>query len=138
MKIYKEWLYNHRARKSVKKANKYGKKWTARLVIEHQHKQEILEKTGAKPGDKEMIKKYQGAVKSFMQSLSNEQMEEARKTAEEWSTRAPPADMQADFADKKATGLMKDLATELWRQAGMRICVLSAWKAEDGLVRFNA
>ncbi|KAG2148164.1 uncharacterized protein EDB93DRAFT_1250225 [Suillus bovinus] len=96
------------------------------------YKKEILEKTGARPGGKEMIKHYQGAVNAIMSGLSEEQLEEANKTAIEWSSKAPPTDVQAEFAQKKAPGMMKDLATQLWRQAGMRIFILSAWKTEEG------
>ena len=55
------------------------------MVIEHQCKKEILDKTGAKAGGKEMIKNYQGAVTAIMAGLSEEQLEEAKKTAIEWS-----------------------------------------------------
>ncbi|KAG2100191.1 uncharacterized protein F5147DRAFT_655632 [Suillus discolor] len=122
--MYRDWLYNWRAEKTVKKQSKFGKKWTARLVIEHQCKKKILEKTGARPGGKEMIKNYQGAVNAIMGGLSEEQLEEANKTAIEWSSKAPPTDVQVEFAQKKALGMMKDLATQLWRQAGMRIFIL--------------
>ncbi|KAG2105025.1 uncharacterized protein F5147DRAFT_775345 [Suillus discolor] len=135
--MYWDWLYNRRAEKTLKKQSKFSKKWTARLVIEHQYKKEILEKTGARPGGKEMIKYYQGAVNAIMGGLSEEQLEESNKTAIEWSSRAPPTDVQAEFAQKKAPGMMKDLATQLWRQAGMRIFILSAWKTEEGEVRIN-
>ncbi|KAG2113782.1 uncharacterized protein F5147DRAFT_770424 [Suillus discolor] len=135
--MYRDWLYNRRAEKTLKKQSKFGKKWTAQLVIEHQCKKEILEKTGARPGGKEMIKNYQGAVNAIMGGLSEEQLEEANKTAIEWSSKAPPTDVQAEFAQRKAPGMMKDLATQLWRQAGMRIFILSAWKTEEGKVRIN-
>ncbi|KAG1794696.1 hypothetical protein EV424DRAFT_1353802 [Suillus variegatus] len=135
--MYRDWLYNRRAEKTLKKQSKFSKKWTTRLVIEHQYKKEILEKTGARPGGKEMIKHYQGAVNAIMADLSEEQLEEANKTAIEWSSSAPPTDVQAEFAQKKAPGMMKDLATQLWRQAGMRIFILSAWKTEEGEVRIN-
>ena len=137
MKMYRDWLYNRRAQKAQKQNSKFGKKWTARLVIEHQHKKEILEKTGGRPGGKDMIKNYQGAVNTIMAGLSAEELEEAKKTAIEWSTKAPPADMQAEFAEKKASDLMQDLATQLWRQAGMRIFILSAWKTENSKVKVN-
>lgn len=137
MKMYRDWLYNRRAERRIKKASQFSKKWTARLVIEHQHKKEILEKTGGRPGGKEMIKNYQGAVNSIMAGLSEEQLEEAKNTAIEWSSKALPPDVQADFAEKKAPGMMKDLANQLWRQAGMRIFILSAWKTKEGEVRIN-
>ncbi|KAG2087464.1 uncharacterized protein F5147DRAFT_781336 [Suillus discolor] len=135
--MYQDWLYNWRAEKTLKKQSKFSKKWTTRLVIEHQYKKEIFEKTGARPGGKEMIKLYQGAVNAIMAGLSEEQLEEANKTEIEWSSSAPPTDVQAEFAQKKAPGMMKDLATQLWRQAGMRIFILSAWKTEEGEVRIN-
>ena len=135
--MYRDWLYNRRAEKARKKGSKFGKKWTARLVIEHQCKKEILDKTGAKAGGKEMIKNYQGAVTAIMASLSEEQLEEAKKTAIEWSSKAPPTDVQAEYAHKKAPGVMKDLAVQLWRQAGMRIFILSAWKTGEGELRIN-
>ncbi|KAG2141446.1 uncharacterized protein EDB93DRAFT_1252587 [Suillus bovinus] len=135
--MYWDWLYNQRAEKTLKKECKFSKKWTAWLVIEHQYKKEIIEKTGGRPGGKEMIKNYQGAVNTIMGGLSEEQLEEAKKTAIEWSSKAPPMDVQAEFAQKKAPGMMKDLATQLWRQAGMRIFILSAWKTEEGEVRIN-
>jgi hypothetical protein len=55
----------------------------------------------------------------------------------EWSTKAPPPDIQASFAESKATDLMKDLATQLWRQGHMRVFILSAWKTEAGEVKIN-
>lgn len=130
-------MYNRRAKKSVKKVNKFAIKWTDRRVIEHQHKDEILKMTGAKPGEAKMIQNYQGALTSFMDSLSKEEKEEAQKTADEWNTNAPPADIRANFAERKAPGLIKNLATELWRQAGMRIFVVSAWQTEEGKLTIN-
>ncbi|KAG2073708.1 hypothetical protein BDR04DRAFT_1116066 [Suillus decipiens] len=124
--MYWDWLYNQRGEKTHQKEGKFSKKWTAWMVIEHQYKKEILEKTGGRPGGKEMIKNYQGMVNAIMGSLSDEQLE-----------KASPADVQADFAQKKAPGMMKDLATQLWRQAGIRIFILSAWKTEEGEVRIN-
>ncbi|OJA18234.1 hypothetical protein AZE42_14082 [Rhizopogon vesiculosus] len=32
---------------------------------------------------------------------------------------------------------MKDLATQLWRQGGMRVFILSAWKTEAGEIKIN-
>ncbi|KAG2111302.1 uncharacterized protein F5147DRAFT_772022 [Suillus discolor] len=136
--VYRDWLYNRRPEKTRKKKDsKFGQKWTSRSVIEQQRKEEIIEKTGAMPGSKKFIERYQTTLTAVMASLSKEQLEEAQKTAIKWSDKAPPAGVQADFAKKKAPGMMKDLATKLWKQAGMRIFILSAWKAEEGEVRIN-
>ncbi|KAG2347674.1 hypothetical protein BDR05DRAFT_996755 [Suillus weaverae] len=120
--MYWDWLYNRRAEKTLKK----------------RYKKEIIEKTRARPGGKEMIKNYQGAVNAIMAGLCDEQLEEAKKTAIEWSSKAPPTNVQAEFAQKKAPCMMKDLATQLWRQAGMRIFILSAWKTEEGELEGNS
>ncbi|KAG1718001.1 uncharacterized protein EDB91DRAFT_1067075 [Suillus paluster] len=133
--MYREWFYNQRAEKTRKK--KLGQKWNARSVIEQQHKEEIIEKTGARPGSEEFIKRYQPTLTAVMASLSKEQLKEAKQTAIEWSSDGPPTEVQAEFAKKKAPGMMKDLATQLWRHAGMRIFILSAWKTEEGEVRIN-
>ncbi|KAG1893233.1 uncharacterized protein F5891DRAFT_986082 [Suillus fuscotomentosus] len=135
---YWDWLYNRRPEKTrEKKANKFSQKWTSRSVIEQLHKEEIIEKTGVMPGSKKFIERYQTTLTAVVASLSKEELEEAQNTAIEWSAKAPPAAVQADFAKKKAPGMMKDLATKLWKQAGMRIFILSAWKTEEDEVRIN-
>ena len=135
--MYRDWLYNRRSEKTrKKKASKLGQKWTSRMVIEQLRKEEIIEKTGAMPGSKTFIERYQTTLTAVMAGLSKEELEEAQNTAIEWSAKTPPAAVQADFAKKKAPGLMKDLASKLWKQAGMRIFILSAWKEEDE-VRIN-
>jgi len=135
--MYRDWLYNWRSEKTrKKKASKLGQKWTSRMVIEQLRKEEIIEKTGAMPGSKTFIERYQTTLTAVMAGLSKEELEEAQNTAIEWSAKTPPAAVQVDFAKKKAPGLMKDLASKLWKQAGMRIFILSAWKEEDE-VRIN-
>ncbi|KAG1836782.1 hypothetical protein DFJ58DRAFT_846767 [Suillus subalutaceus] len=100
--MYQDWLYNRRPKKTRKKASKLGQKWTSRSVIEQLHKEEIIEKTGAMPGSKTFIERYQTTLTAVMASLSKEELEEAQNTAIEWSAKAPPAAIQADFAKKKA------------------------------------
>ncbi|KAG1796931.1 uncharacterized protein HD556DRAFT_1306649 [Suillus plorans] len=112
--MYRDWLYNQRPEKTrKKKASKFGQKWTSRLVIEQQCKDDIIEKSRAMPGSKKFIERYQPTLTAVM------------------------ATVQADFAKKKAPSMMKDLATKLWKQAGMRIFILSAWKTEEDEVRIN-
>ncbi|KAG2339302.1 hypothetical protein BDR05DRAFT_951341 [Suillus weaverae] len=67
------------------------------------------------PGLKTFIERYQTTLTVVMASLSREELEEAQNTAIEWSAKTPPAAVQADFAKKKAPGLMKDLASKLWK-----------------------
>ncbi|KAG2094198.1 uncharacterized protein F5147DRAFT_779049 [Suillus discolor] len=101
--MYWDWLYNQRPEKTrEKKASKLGQKWTSRSVIEQLRKEEIIEKTGAMPESKKFIERYQTTLTAVMASLSKEELEEAQNTAIEWSAKAPPAAVQADFAKKKA------------------------------------
>ncbi|KAG2364617.1 hypothetical protein BDR07DRAFT_1482394 [Suillus spraguei] len=118
--MYRDWLYNRRSEKTrKKKASKLGQKWTSRMVIEQLCKEEIIKKTGARPGLKTFIERYQTTLTAVMASLSKEELEEAQNTVIEWPAKAPPAAVQADFAKKKAPGLMKHLASKLWKQASV-------------------
>ncbi|KAG2351352.1 hypothetical protein BDR07DRAFT_1386120 [Suillus spraguei] len=136
--VYRDWLYNQRPEKTQKKkASKLGQKWTSQSVIGQLCEEEIINKTRAMPGLKKFIERYQTTLTTVMASLSKEQLEEAQNIVIKWSSKAPPAGVQADFAKKKAPGMMKDLATKLWKQASMRIFILSAWKTEEGEVRIN-
>ncbi|KAG1776140.1 hypothetical protein EV702DRAFT_1046310 [Suillus placidus] len=122
--MYWDWLYNWRPEKTCKKkASKLGQKWTSQL-------EEIIEKTGARPGSKTFIERYQSTLTAVMASLSTEQLEEAQNTVIKSSGKT-------NFAKKKALGTMKDLATKLWKHTSMKIFILSAWKTEEGEVRIN-
>src|SRR5258708_18311080 len=80
--MYRDWLYNRRSEKTrKKKASKLGQKWTSRMVIEQLRKEEIIEKTGAMPGSKTFIERYQTTLTAVMAGLSKEELEEAQNTA---------------------------------------------------------
>jgi len=108
------------------------------MVIYHRHRDEVMqrieEETGAKPGEKGMFKHYQAAIRDVMDEMPEEEVEKARETAEEWSNRFPPPDVQARTADKKGAEFVEHFAKEMWRQCGMRVFVLSAWKNSEGQV----
>lgn len=117
---------------------KFGRKWNARMVIHHQNRDAILqrieEETGARPGAPKMIRHYQGTIHNMIDEMSEGALELARETAEEWTRNAPPPEVQARVAGKKAPAFMEHFSSEMWRQCGMRIFVLSAWKNEEGNV----
>ena len=64
--------------------------------------------------------------------MPDEELEKPRETAEEWSTSYPPPDVQAKTADKKGAQYVEHFTQEMWRQCGMRVFVLSAWKSLTG------
>lgn len=115
---------------------KYGKRWNSRMVIYHQKREEVMkrieEKSGAKPGEPGMFKHYQATIREVIDEMPDEELEKARETAEEWSTSYPPPDVQAKTADKKGAQYVEHFAQEMWRQCGMRVFVLSAWKSSTG------
>ncbi|KAG2130276.1 hypothetical protein DEU56DRAFT_914907 [Suillus clintonianus] len=139
--MYKTWLFNNKKKKERKDMIKYGRKWTPRQVVYQQKREEVLkrieEESGAKPGGPGMFKHYQAAVKRVMAELSDDELEKAKETAEEWSTNFPPPEIQAQVARKKGPAYMEHFSKEMWRQCGMRVFVMSAWKNEQGEVLFG-
>ena len=103
--MYKTWLFNNKKKKERKDMIKYGRRWTPRMVIYQQKREEVLKRiedeSGAKPGGRGMFKHYQAAVKRVMAELSDDELEKAKETAEEWSNNFPPPEIQAQVTRKK-------------------------------------
>ncbi|KAG1730920.1 hypothetical protein EDB19DRAFT_1912759 [Suillus lakei] len=131
-KTYKEWLYNQCRRKAPKLLIKYGKKWTAHQVLIEQNKAQIQEETGETPGSEGMIVKWLEATKTVLASLAAEEKEEARVITEKWNNKAAPPDIQANIAETKGADRIEHFATEMFKQAGMRIFVMLAWQNWEG------
>ncbi|KAG1723310.1 uncharacterized protein EDB91DRAFT_1087857 [Suillus paluster] len=110
-------------------------------VIYQQNREEVLkrikDKFGAKPGGQDMFKHYQAAVKKVMAELSEDELEKAKETAKEWSNNFPPPETQAQVAREKGPVYMEHFSNEMWRQCGMRVFVLLAWKNERREVLFG-
>ncbi|KAG1855071.1 hypothetical protein C8R48DRAFT_675385 [Suillus tomentosus] len=122
-KTYKEWLYNQCRRKAPKPLIKYGKKWTAHCVLIEQNKARIREETGEMPGK---------ATKTVLAGLLAEEKEEANVLADKWNNEAAPAEVQANVAETKDADIIEHFATEMFKQAGMRVFVMSAWRDSRG------
>ncbi|KAG1838175.1 hypothetical protein F4604DRAFT_1691912 [Suillus subluteus] len=126
--MYKTWLFNNKKKKERKATIKYGRKWTPRMVVYQQKREEVLkrieEESGAKPGDPSMFKHYQAAVKRVISELDDNELEKAKETAEEWSNNCPPPEIQAQVARKKGPAYMEHFSNEMWRQCGMRVFVM--------------
>ncbi|KAG1834747.1 hypothetical protein EV424DRAFT_1531953 [Suillus variegatus] len=111
------------------------------MVVYQQKCEEVLKRiedeSGVKPGDPGMFKHYQAAVKRVMAELDDDELEQVKETAEEWSNNCPPPEIQAQVAHKKGPAYMEHFSNEMWRQCGMRVFVMSAWKNEKGEVLFG-
>ncbi|KIK72384.1 hypothetical protein PAXRUDRAFT_22051 [Paxillus rubicundulus Ve08.2h10] len=59
-------------------------------------------------------------------------MKEAERLAEEWRKAKPLAEVQAKTASQKGEKYLREFAEEMWRQCGMRVVVLTAWKDRSG------
>lgn len=107
-------------------------------MVDTLRKKELLEKiqdeTGAKPGTKEMINHYTKQLNQLIASLSPDELQEAKETAELWNCQGVPDDVKADIARKKGDDMIHHFATEMWNRAGMRVFIVSAWKNEEGKI----
>ncbi|KAG1723333.1 hypothetical protein EDB19DRAFT_1916156 [Suillus lakei] len=107
--MYKTWLFNNKKKKERKDMIKYGRRWTPRMVIYQQKQEEVLKRI-----------KDEAAVKRVMAELSDDELEKAKETAEEWSNNFPPPKIQAQVTHKKGPAYMEHFSKEMWRQCGMR------------------
>ncbi|KAG1798285.1 uncharacterized protein HD556DRAFT_1464070 [Suillus plorans] len=95
---------------------------TPRMVVYQQKREEVLKRIEDESGGKARRSWY---------------LEKAKETAEEWSNNCPPPEIQAQVARKKGPAYMEHFSNEMWRQCGMRVFVMSAWKNEKGEVLFG-
>ncbi|KAG1791614.1 hypothetical protein EV424DRAFT_1549201 [Suillus variegatus] len=137
-KTYKEWLYNQCRCKAPKPLVKYGKKWTAHRVLVEQNKALIRQETGEMPGSEAMIAKWPEATKTVLAGLSAEEKEEANVLADKWNNEAAPPEVQGNLAENKGADMIEHFATEMFKQAGMRVFVMSAWRDSRGKLMLGA
>ncbi|KAG1717572.1 hypothetical protein EDB19DRAFT_1839605 [Suillus lakei] len=134
----KEWLYNQCCRKAPKPLIKYDKKWTAHRVLIEQNKAHILEETREMPGSEAMIVKWPEATKTVLAGLSAEEEEEANVLADKWNNEATPPKVQANLAEPKGADMIEHFTTEMFKLAGMRVFVMSAWRDSRGKLMLGA
>ncbi|KAG1880689.1 hypothetical protein C8R48DRAFT_767463 [Suillus tomentosus] len=87
---------------------------------------------GEMAGSEGMITKWPKAAKRIINGLSMEEGEEAEAMAEKWNNKATPPDIQAKIAESKCANMIEHFATEMFKKARMRVCILSAWKDSQG------
>ncbi|KAI6155589.1 hypothetical protein BKA82DRAFT_36251 [Pisolithus tinctorius] len=133
----KNWMYNNSWSQAWKALVKYGSKWMALKVIKLQCKkdiQQVLVKAGIQPETLAMIKHYQLAIQKVVQSLTKAELDQAARLAKEWNERKPPPEAQAEATTSKGQKYAKQFAYDMWKQCGMRVVIMSAWKDKDGEV----
>ncbi|KAG2108169.1 uncharacterized protein F5147DRAFT_652897 [Suillus discolor] len=64
------------------------------------------------------------------ESLTEEEIQEAIKTAEEWNSQGVPPEVQIDIAKKKSKSMVYHFTNKMYKWAGMRVFVLAARKTE--------
>ncbi|KAG1825057.1 hypothetical protein EV424DRAFT_1537933 [Suillus variegatus] len=129
--VYRNWFRNHGGRKQDQKPPiNMGRRWTYHWVIDTLRKWELLNKiqddTGVKLGSMEMIQHYSKYLSALIESLTEEEIQEAAKMAEEWKSQSVPPKVQIDIAKKKSESMVHHFASEMYKQAGMRVFVLAA------------
>ncbi|KAG2053186.1 hypothetical protein BDR06DRAFT_1008829 [Suillus hirtellus] len=100
--------------------------------------EKIQDKTGAKPSTKEMINHYTKQLNQLIASLSLDELQEAKETAELWNCQGVPDDIKADITRKKGDDMIHHFTTKMWNRAGMRVFIVSAWKNEEGKIHVTS
>ncbi|KAG1825410.1 hypothetical protein EV424DRAFT_1345754, partial [Suillus variegatus] len=136
---YETWFRNHaKVKKPGKPPIKMGQKWTERSVIDTLRKKELLKKiedeTGAKPGTKEMMNHYTVHLNRLMASLSPEDLEQAKETADEWNSQGVPDDVKVEIARKKGDDMIQTFFignVEPRGDESVRFISLERWREQD-------
>ncbi|KIK74253.1 hypothetical protein PAXRUDRAFT_20064 [Paxillus rubicundulus Ve08.2h10] len=95
--------------------------------------QVIREKYGKKAGTKEALLVYQKAVRQVVKNLTEEEWDEAEKTAAKWNLDCgPPNEVKARTAARYGQKVFRKFAQEMWWACGMWVIIMAGWKQEDG------
>ncbi|KAG1839924.1 hypothetical protein F4604DRAFT_1940463 [Suillus subluteus] len=134
--VYRKWLQNHGGKKEGNPPINLGQKWTYWSVVESLRKRELLKKieakTGVKPGEPEMMTHYDKYLMEMVNSLTEKEVEEATEMAAEWNKQGVPPELQADMARQKGKDILRYVAKEMFKKAGMWLFMMLAWKNEQG------
>ncbi|KAG1724463.1 hypothetical protein EDB19DRAFT_1834144, partial [Suillus lakei] len=70
--------------------------------------------------------------------LLAEEKEEANVLADKWNNKATPPEVQANLAETKGTDMIEHVTTKMFKQAGMRVFRMSAWRDSRGKLMLGA
>ncbi|KAG2112338.1 uncharacterized protein F5147DRAFT_650970 [Suillus discolor] len=111
------------------------------LILTAIHKEAVLQAPSRNKAilkdRKKIYKKLAEATKTVIHGLSPEQMELVKALAEKWNNEVAPLDVQANVAKSKGADMIEHFTTEMFKQTGMRVFVLSAWCDTRGKHDFN-
>ncbi|KAG1884388.1 hypothetical protein F4604DRAFT_1677023 [Suillus subluteus] len=125
--VYRKWLQNHGGKMDMKPPINLGQKWTYQMVVGSLRKKELLskieDKTGVKTGEPGMMNHYSKYLTEMVNSLTEKEVKEATEMATVWNKQGVPP---------KSDEILRYVAGEIFKKAGMRLFMLSAWKNEEG------
>ncbi|KAG2345165.1 hypothetical protein BDR05DRAFT_998761 [Suillus weaverae] len=134
--LLKSRKMNHGEKRDAKPPIHMGWKWMYWSVVESLRKKELLKKiedeTGVKPREQGMMNHYSKYLMEMVESLTEEEVKEATETAMWWNKQGVPPKVQADITRQKSDNILLYVAKEMFKRAGMRLFMLSAWKTEKG------
>ena len=94
----KNWLHNHGRNKKSKDVIKYVRRWNICQVVGVLHQKEVealcRDHSNTVPGENEYLKSYQKVLKRYTEDLSDDQQAKYQETANEWTDRSPPLEVQ--------------------------------------------
>ncbi|KAI6029013.1 hypothetical protein EDC04DRAFT_2605642 [Pisolithus marmoratus] len=90
----------------------------------------VLECSGYKPGTSTWISKYQWAVAKVMKSMSAEELDQAKETADTWKGTCRGS-KPCRAAEAKGRQYAKQFAEEMWKQCGVQVVVMAAWSSTE-------
>lgn len=90
------------------------------------------------PVSEAMIAKWPEATKTVLASLSTEEKAEANVLADKWNNEAAPPEVQDNLSETKGADMIEHFATEMFKQARMRVFVMLAWQDSKGKLMLGA
>ncbi|KAH7888980.1 hypothetical protein F5I97DRAFT_1925524 [Phlebopus sp. FC_14] len=69
-----------------------------------------------------------------MERLTQEEVEQFKREAEEWNKQKPPAEVQSIKVAQKGEDFACKFTKHMWQQCGMRVFILSTWQDNNAKV----
>jgi hypothetical protein len=113
-----------------------------RQVVCHEYKDEIASiakrrASGAKPGEKEYLGVFQGAVTEFITGLDEEEVFELENKRAEWVNNSQPVEHQRKTAERNGRSYLQKSAELQYKQMGMRSVVWEFHENKSGTKLFQ-
>ncbi|KAI0257740.1 hypothetical protein BC834DRAFT_799006, partial [Gloeopeniophorella convolvens] len=120
--------FDNRSRKALARFMHFTCKWSARNVFYQENRDKIMNLTeqnsGAPPGTPVYFGYLQRTTTELMAPVIEDEMAVLQETANEWSLRGPPCEIQCRLALKMRGRVIRDFQEQLYRYCGIRTFVL--------------